>query len=49
MRSTDVADAIVNCEMMVCIESGPAHDLKWCPLPSHEPVSLRWLVGLLIC
>jgi len=26
------------CEMILCIDSGPAHDLQWCPLPSNDPV-----------
>lgn len=26
------------CEMVLCIDSGPAHMLRWCPLPSHDPV-----------
>ncbi|KXN81270.1 Transcription factor tau subunit sfc6 [Leucoagaricus sp. SymC.cos] len=31
----------MECEMVVCHDSGPAHDLKWCPLPSHDPYSDR--------
>ncbi|KAH9833074.1 uncharacterized protein C8Q71DRAFT_713586 [Rhodofomes roseus] len=27
----------MRCEMVVCIESGPAFELKWCPLPSNDP------------
>lgn len=38
IRSLDAADAELRCEMILCIESGPALDLKWCPLPSHDPV-----------
>ncbi|KAJ3576235.1 hypothetical protein NP233_g555 [Leucocoprinus birnbaumii] len=30
-------NGIMKCEMVLCHESGPAHDLKWCPLPSHDP------------
>ncbi|KAF8177239.1 hypothetical protein BJ912DRAFT_986062 [Pholiota molesta] len=26
----------MKCEMVICIDSGPAYDLKWCPLPSHD-------------
>lgn len=26
----------MRCEMVLCIDIGPAHDLKWCPLPSHD-------------
>jgi transcription factor C subunit 6 len=28
----------MHCEMVLCIDSGPALELKWCPLPSHDPV-----------
>jgi transcription factor C subunit 6 len=28
----------MKCEMVLCIDSGPALELKWCPLPSHDPV-----------
>ncbi|KAI0797510.1 hypothetical protein C8Q75DRAFT_738495 [Abortiporus biennis] len=26
----------MKCEMVLCIDSGASHDLKWCPLPSHD-------------
>ncbi|KAG2355859.1 hypothetical protein BDR07DRAFT_1492612 [Suillus spraguei] len=26
----------VKCEMVLCFESGPAFEIKWCPLPSHD-------------
>ncbi|KAF9651500.1 hypothetical protein BDM02DRAFT_3091246 [Thelephora ganbajun] len=26
------------CEALLCIESGHANELKWCPLPSHDPL-----------
>ncbi|KAF9053300.1 hypothetical protein BJ165DRAFT_1383711 [Panaeolus papilionaceus] len=26
----------INCEMVLAIDSGPAFELKWCPLPSHD-------------
>ncbi|TFK46673.1 hypothetical protein OE88DRAFT_1648431 [Heliocybe sulcata] len=26
----------MKCELVVCIESGPAHELKWCPLPAND-------------
>lgn len=29
---------ITHCEALLCIESGHANELKWCPLPSHDPV-----------
>ncbi|OJT08897.1 Transcription factor tau subunit sfc6 [Trametes pubescens] len=28
----------MRCEMVLCIESGPAFELKWCPLPSNDLV-----------
>jgi hypothetical protein len=28
----------MRCEMVLCIDSGPALELKWCPLPSHDHV-----------
>ena len=28
----------MHCEMVLCMDSGPALELKWCPLPSHDPV-----------
>lgn len=41
----------MKCEMVLCIDAGPAHDLKWCPLPSNDDVNLpvlnRWLLHLL--
>lgn len=30
----------MRCEMVVCHDSGPAHELKWCPLPSDDSVSI---------
>ncbi|KAJ3511591.1 hypothetical protein NLJ89_g4010 [Agrocybe chaxingu] len=29
----------MKCEMVVCLDTGPAYDVKWCPLPSHDPES----------
>ncbi|KAF8802846.1 hypothetical protein BYT27DRAFT_7260604 [Phlegmacium glaucopus] len=26
----------MKCEMVLCLDSGPAYDLRWCPLPSHD-------------
>lgn len=26
----------LSCELVVCIESGAVHELKWCPLPAHD-------------
>ena len=28
----------MRCEMVLCVDSGPALELKWCPLPSHDSV-----------
>lgn len=28
----------MKCEMVICVDGGPAHELKWCPLPSHDLV-----------
>ncbi|PPQ78436.1 hypothetical protein CVT25_011881 [Psilocybe cyanescens] len=33
-KSTD--DGRMKCEMVLCLDTGPAYDLKWCPLPSHD-------------
>ncbi|EJD05772.1 uncharacterized protein FOMMEDRAFT_104009 [Fomitiporia mediterranea MF3/22] len=24
------------CELVLCLDCGPAHEIKWCPLPSHD-------------
>ncbi|KIJ44255.1 hypothetical protein M422DRAFT_228294 [Sphaerobolus stellatus SS14] len=29
----------MKCELVLCVDGGPAHDLKWCPLPSHNRYS----------
>jgi len=31
----------MKCEMVLCLDTGPAHDIKWCPLPSHDLVGFR--------
>ncbi|KAG6878987.1 hypothetical protein C0992_006045 [Termitomyces sp. T32_za158] len=31
----------MKCEMVLCVEGGPAHELKWCPLPSHDDFSVN--------
>lgn len=33
----------MKCEMVLCVDAGPAHDLKWCPLPSHDDVNISVL------
>ena len=40
-RSDDEGD--MHCELVLCIDSGPALELKWCPLPSHDPVRPKFL------
>jgi hypothetical protein len=30
----------MRCELVLCVDVGPSHDLRWCPLPSHGDVSL---------
>ncbi|KAG6911400.1 hypothetical protein DXG01_016497 [Tephrocybe rancida] len=35
-KGKEVDRGEMKCEMVLCIESGPAHELKWCPLPSHD-------------
>ncbi|KAF9218317.1 hypothetical protein BS17DRAFT_791722 [Gyrodon lividus] len=30
--------AEIRCEMVLCLEGGPAQEIKWCPLPAHD----RW-------
>lgn len=33
--------AEIRCEMVLCLESGPAQEIKWCPLPAHDQVRPR--------
>lgn len=28
----------MRCDMVLCVDAGPAYELKWCPLPSHDPL-----------
>ena len=37
----------MHCEMVLCVESGPAFELKWCPLPSNDPVAVRTISSYL--
>ncbi|KAF8208730.1 hypothetical protein K438DRAFT_1573564 [Mycena galopus ATCC 62051] len=30
---------VMRCALVLCIDSGPAHELKWCPLPSHDSIT----------
>ncbi|KAG8886435.1 hypothetical protein FRB98_001296 [Tulasnella sp. 332] len=32
----DEGEAVMRCEMVLCVDCGPAQSLKWCPLPSHD-------------
>ncbi|KAF9014294.1 hypothetical protein BDQ17DRAFT_1386722 [Cyathus striatus] len=27
---------VMRCEMILCLQGGPAFELKWCPLPAHD-------------
>ncbi|TDL27316.1 hypothetical protein BD410DRAFT_818788 [Rickenella mellea] len=51
--ASDVEDGIgkVDCEMILCIDSGPAYELKWCPLPTNDswsdPHSIPRKLGIL--
>ncbi len=38
-EATSKQTPIVRCEMVICLDVGPAYELKWCPLPSHDTVS----------
>ena len=29
------------CEMVLCVDSGPALELKWCPLPCNDNFGVR--------
>ncbi|KAI0665265.1 hypothetical protein C8Q70DRAFT_903986 [Cubamyces menziesii] len=33
---SDAGAGEMRCEMVLCIDSGPAFELKWCPLPSND-------------
>jgi transcription factor C subunit 6 len=37
---------MMKCAMVLCLEGGPAHDIKWCPLPSHDHVCPNFVVGM---
>ena len=41
--NSDDDPGIMRCEMVVCIEAGSAFELRWCPLPSHDDLSVRIL------
>ncbi|KIP08890.1 hypothetical protein PHLGIDRAFT_68606 [Phlebiopsis gigantea 11061_1 CR5-6] len=30
----------MRCDMILCIDNGPAYDLKWCPLPSNDSIQV---------
>ena len=30
----------IRCELVLCLDSGPAHDLKWCPLPANDSTAV---------
>ncbi|CAK5284390.1 unnamed protein product [Mycena citricolor] len=35
-RPTSEDAGELRCAMVLCVDCGPAHELKWCPLPSHD-------------
>ena len=39
MDDDDDDNGEMKCEMVLCLDGGPAYKLKWCPLPSHDLVS----------
>ena len=39
----------MKCEMVLCLDSGPAYDLRWCPLPSHDLVLIILLLRICSC
>jgi transcription factor C subunit 6 len=44
----EVDTGIMRCELVLCIDVGPAHELKWCPLPSHQDVCTSVLTSLFV-
>ena len=39
----------MKCEMVLCLDSGAACDLRWCPLPSHDLVLIVLLLRICSC
>ncbi|KAH7924733.1 hypothetical protein BV22DRAFT_1195685 [Leucogyrophana mollusca] len=35
-RAKSADGAEMTCEMVLCLDGGPAHEVKWCPLPAHD-------------
>lgn len=35
----------MRCDMVICIDSGPAYELKWCPLPSPSAKTTSTTTG----
>ncbi len=35
-ETQDADPGVMKCEMVLCVESGCAHELRWCPLPSND-------------
>lgn len=31
---------VMRCEMVLCVDCGPAYTLRWCPLPTHDKVRI---------
>lgn len=41
--SKNIDNGQMKCEIVLCLDTGPAHDIKWCPLPSHDLVGFSML------
>ena len=41
-NSEDGSAGILRCDLVLGVDSGPALDLKWCPLPSHDAVCTQY-------
>ena len=39
----------MKCEIVLCIDSGAANDLRWCPLPSHDVLLVLLLLRICSC
>lgn len=49
MDNDDGADCgQMKCAMVLCTDGGPAYELKWCPLPSHDQVRVYTLLPQLM-
>jgi transcription factor C subunit 6 len=37
-QSKELDGGQMKCEMVLCLDGGPAQEIRWCPLPSHDRV-----------